>query len=610
MHVRYSPKASRSLSLRALGVPLLALLLATLLGCGAASSTATRPDSLEDAVDPFTLVPDDPIALGQLNVARLRDSPYADPVKQWWSFWLDQEQTRKQAQRADPIVRDLLARSDRLVGGIGLQGKTGNSPMPQPEPVLVLQGRWEDLESWVRSLPGGASEQIEVRTEQGHKVLVLDEVVGVAVDSHTWAFTEGEHLDRLLARVNAGKRTVPQDGTLARLAERVKLEDATGAFAFEIFPMLRKKMVGEISSNSKLDRATVAALQGYGVRVEVDEGIRFDQFVRVEDASSAGAVLEEIQAYQDEYGSHPIAVLLGLDLMVQATEMSQEKRAIAIRTRLDDAQTRQIGFHLDRLSRGVAGLFGERGLGRLFGNLAQASSAEGDDKKSVAVEKAPDAEPAQIESSDEVAEESDKPVFRVPVGDAPQRGPDDALVTIVEFGEFQGPYCKRVPPTLDRIREEYGDKVRIVWMNHPLPFHDQAMPAAIAAWEVYKQGGDEAFWKMHDLLFDNQKDLGRKAFIELAKQAGVDAAGVREALEQGTHRDTIRQQVELAKRLGQRGTPAFFINGRPLSGAKPFSRFKEAIDRELAKARRLLEQGTRRDGLYQRIIEDGRTEAQ
>ncbi|MGB5373982.1 MAG: thioredoxin domain-containing protein, partial [Polyangiales bacterium] len=115
--------------------------------------------------------------------------------------------------------------------------------------------------------------------------------------------------------------------------------------------------------------------------------------------------------------------------------------------------------------------------------------------------------------------------YKVPVtGEQPSKGPKDALVTIVEFSEFQCPFCARVLPTTKQIVDTYGDKVRIVWRNNPLGFHNNAGPAAAVAMEAYAQGGNDKFWEVHDTLFANQKALGRPELEGYAEKAGLDSA--------------------------------------------------------------------------------------
>ena len=198
--------------------------------------------------------------------------------------------------------------------------------------------------------------------------------------------------------------------------------------------------------------------------------------------------------------------------------------------------------------------------------------------------------------------EDENRVYRVPVGDAPQRGPDDALVTIVAFSEFQCPFCSRVRPTLDRITEQYGSDVRIVFKHYPLPFHQHAQAAAEVAVEVRSQRGDAAFWRMHDVLFENQRELSEAALVRYARQAGASGTGVQRALSTGAHRATVERDMELGRAQGSLGTPTFFINGKKLAGAQPFESFAAVIDRELASARALVAAGTPRARVYETIL--------
>lgn len=246
--------------------------------------------------------------------------------------------------------------------------------------------------------------------------------------------------------------------------------------------------------------------------------------------------------------------------------------------------------------------------------IGQATGGGDDDSAAVAaVDLAGDA-PAEgaVGAARGAAEaDGDGPVrFRVPVTDSqPAKGPADALVTIVEYSEFQCPFCKRVLPTTSRILNEYRGRVRIVWRNNPLPFHQNALPASILAMEAFEQGGSEKFWQMHDILFENQQALGRADLERYAQQAGLDMAQVRAALDNEEHKDEIEADQALATQIGARGTPNFFINGIQLTGAQPFERFKEVIDRELANAQQVVRGGTPAARVYAEIIRNGRTTA-
>lgn len=200
-------------------------------------------------------------------------------------------------------------------------------------------------------------------------------------------------------------------------------------------------------------------------------------------------------------------------------------------------------------------------------------------------------------------------VYRIPVtDDMPQKGPDRALVTIIGIASFQCPFSSRVQDTLDQVEREYGNDVRILWMNNPLPFHHDAPLAHRAAMEVFAQGGDRKFWAYHDLLFENQRQLTRENLERWAQQVGgIRMARFRRALDRDAHQDVIDEQQRLARQLGATGTPSFFINGRNVRGAQPFEAFQRVIDEELAKARRMVREGTPRRRLYESIIEDGAT---
>ncbi len=135
--------------------------------------------------------------------------------------------------------------------------------------------------------------------------------------------------------------------------------------------------------------------------------------------------------------------------------------------------------------------------------------------------------------------------------------------------------------------DQYGDKEQIVWRNSPLPFHDKAFKAAEASQEVFEQGGDEKFWKYHDILFENQKALEVENLIKYAEQVGgINTAKLKAALDTDKHKATVQADMDAITKAGARiGTPSFFINGKLLQGAQPFPAFKAAIDAALAEAK-------------------------
>jgi len=212
--------------------------------------------------------------------------------------------------------------------------------------------------------------------------------------------------------------------------------------------------------------------------------------------------------------------------------------------------------------------------------------------------------PAVADAPSAAAGDADVEVYKVPVGESHQKGPDDALVTIVEFSDFQCPFCNRVNPTLTQIQKTYGDDVRFVFKHNPLPFHKDAPLASEYALAAGEQG---KFWEMHDKIFANQKQLKKDDLEGYAKSLGLDMDKVHAFIESGAGKKAIAQDQKVARQIGAGGTPAFFINGVKLSGAQPFNAFKKVIDERLAAAKALVAKGTDKDEVYAALIADGRT---
>jgi protein-disulfide isomerase len=195
--------------------------------------------------------------------------------------------------------------------------------------------------------------------------------------------------------------------------------------------------------------------------------------------------------------------------------------------------------------------------------------------------------------------------WKVAIEGAPARGSDAALVTIVEFADYQCPFCRRAEVTLQTIRDTYGDKVRIVWRDHPLPFHPRAMPAAEVTREARAEKGLAGFWAVHDGLFA-QQTIDDATLGAVAAAAHLDAAKVRRAIVSERYKDDIQKDADRAEGLEASGTPTFFINGWKLVGAQPFDKFRAMIDKEVARAEALVAGGTPRAALYEALIRDGR----
>jgi protein-disulfide isomerase len=209
------------------------------------------------------------------------------------------------------------------------------------------------------------------------------------------------------------------------------------------------------------------------------------------------------------------------------------------------------------------------------------------------------AQPPEPPPSD--VEAPDTKVHRVPVAGSPVLGPPDALVTIVEFSDFECPFCKRVQSTLDEIMKRYPGQIRIVFKNNPLPFHPHAMPAAQLALEARAQKGDAAFFEVASALFA-ATSMDDTALLAIARAAKLDLTRVGRALKKTQNPSIDRDQL-LADDFEARGTPHFFINGKRLSGAQPVENFIALIEPELARAKALVESGVARSAVYDKILE-------
>lgn len=167
---------------------------------------------------------------------------------------------------------------------------------------------------------------------------------------------------------------------------------------------------------------------------------------------------------------------------------------------------------------------------------------------------------------------------RVNVGDAPTLGPATAPVTLVVFSDFECPFCRRGADRLDALEAKYGENVRIAFKQRPLPFHRSARLAAKAALAAGEQG---KFWAYHDQLFENQKALDRASLIAHASSLDLDVERFESDLDSRALEERIQADEMEAERLGVKGTPTFFVNGRRVTGAQPMEVFARLIDGEL-----------------------------
>jgi len=175
----------------------------------------------------------------------------------------------------------------------------------------------------------------------------------------------------------------------------------------------------------------------------------------------------------------------------------------------------------------------------------------------------------------------DPPRYTVPTAASdPVRGSAAAPITIVEFSDYQCPFCARVNPTLDRVRQTYGDRVKIVFKDYPLPNHAQAPKAAEAA---HCAGEQNKYWEMHDAMFANQRALEVPSLKQAARAIGLDGAKFDQCVDSGKHAGLVAAGMELGNKMGVNSTPTLYINGRAVIGAMPFENFKQVIDEELTR---------------------------
>jgi protein-disulfide isomerase len=189
----------------------------------------------------------------------------------------------------------------------------------------------------------------------------------------------------------------------------------------------------------------------------------------------------------------------------------------------------------------------------------------------------------------------------------PTWGSRTAPVTLVLFSDFECPFCSKVEASIDQLKKEYGpEKLRVVWKNNPLPFHKSARPASLAANTVFNLGGSVAFWKFHEVAFQNQRALTSENFETWAVAAGVDKAKFKAAVDKKEFDAKIDKDMEVGKASGVTGTPASMINGVFLSGAQPVEKFKAVIDEQLKAAEAKKAAGVKADRVYVELSKENK----
>jgi len=167
---------------------------------------------------------------------------------------------------------------------------------------------------------------------------------------------------------------------------------------------------------------------------------------------------------------------------------------------------------------------------------------------------------------------------KIEIGASPVKGLPTAKVTIIEYSDFQCPFCRRGRDTMLEVTKLYPNDVKLVFKNLPLPMHKEATPSAKAALAANKQG---KFWEFHDALFDNQDKLNAAFYEETAKRLGLDLAKFKTDMASEEIAQQIKEEAEVANKLGINGTPGFFVNGVAVRGAYPVNHFKMLVDRWL-----------------------------
>jgi protein-disulfide isomerase len=191
-------------------------------------------------------------------------------------------------------------------------------------------------------------------------------------------------------------------------------------------------------------------------------------------------------------------------------------------------------------------------------------------------------------------------IYRVGLGlHGHQNGPDDAPVTIVEFSDFECPFCARQAPVLAKLRKKYGDDLRVVYRHYPVLFHPDSVIAAEAGAAAADQG---KFWEFHDQVFGNFGKLSRADLEQYAKNAGLDVARFRAALDERRFHDSVIAEGASAEALGVDGTPTLFINGQPLIGLRDEEGLDRIVTAHLEHAKDALHRGLKRGEIYPTIM--------
>lgn len=185
----------------------------------------------------------------------------------------------------------------------------------------------------------------------------------------------------------------------------------------------------------------------------------------------------------------------------------------------------------------------------------------------------------KIRKDSNVVIKLEPPRVKIDISGQPSMGPESAPVTLIEVSDYQCPFCKRIQPTLDQVMQTYQGKIRRVFLDFPLSFHADSPKAHEAA---HCAGEQDKYFEMYHRIFGNQASIKVPDLKKYAQEINLDMSKFEQCLDSGKFTAQVQKNMSIGAASGVSGTPAFFINGVMLSGAQPFSSFKEVIDNELA----------------------------
>jgi protein-disulfide isomerase len=330
---------------------------------------------------------------------------------------------------------------------------------------------------------------------------------------------------------------------------------ATGGCAAAALPLDPQSVVARVGSKTitvadldpKAKNAEEQALRRYCTEVGQVRQAAVDRVIEdtlLENAARAEGI--EVQEYLQRF------------LQAEVAEPSDaEVAAFYDRHKKDDAPP--LDAVRDQVAAAMRRDASEEAVGKLLRDLKAASTVE---------TMLPDLRPAAI-------------AIDVPAH-SPGFGSTDAAVEVVEFSDFECPYCAHAAAAVNTVKAKYGDEVRFAFRHFPLSFHPNAKPAAEYAQCAHEQG---KFWSMHDAIFANQRNLSREGLERTARDAGVDLAQLEACLASGRAAKAVEDDLDRGIEVGVQGTPSFFVNGHPVEGGASPEALSAAIDAELARAK-------------------------